>query len=75
MLLDDPGRFIASSPGLPATELLQCIGIRDNYARFAFDVRQAFIQAPSEPHEQSLVAYIRKVRNGIYKKKGPVNSY
>jgi len=47
----------ASSPGLPATRLLQCIGICDNYTRFAFDVRQAFIQAPSEPHEQFPVAY------------------
>ena len=49
--------MFASSPGLPATRLLQCIGICDNYTRFAFDVRQAFIQAPSEPHEQFPVAY------------------
>ncbi len=49
--------MFASSPGLPATRLLQCIGICDNYTRFALDVRQAFIQAPSEPHEQFPVAY------------------
>jgi hypothetical protein len=47
----------ASSPGLPATILLQCIGICDNYTRFAFDVRQAFIRALSEPHELFPVAY------------------